>query len=62
MDDWFRDEKKKPSDTVCILPDEKPLISLSRESCFKFTCCKRKNSFINVEVETVLKAYVSIQK
>jgi hypothetical protein len=49
---------KKPSDTVCILPDEKPLISLSRDSCFKFTCCKRKNSFINVkvEVETVLKA------
>ena len=61
MDDWFRDEKK-PSDTVCILPVAKALISLSKENCSKFTCCERENGFINVKVETVLKAYVSIQK
>jgi hypothetical protein len=55
MDDWFRDEKK-PSDTVCILPDAKPLISLSKENCSKLTCCERESGFMDVKVETVSKA------
>ncbi len=55
MDDWFRDEKK-PSDTVCSLPDAKQLISLSKENCSKFMCCEREKGFINVKVETVSKA------
>jgi hypothetical protein len=52
---WMSDEKK-PSETVCILPDAKPLFSLSKENCSKFTCCARENGFINVKVETVSKA------